>query len=90
MSDGKHSVHKSIRGTTRFVFFWGYIVFFIMAMIRVVGTFTPVDIERIKSLDNFILMFAGIVSATKTGDKIVELGDKKRPQAVEAEVQKNV
>jgi hypothetical protein len=66
-----------VKGTTRFVFFWGYMLFFLMAMIRVIGTFTPIDLERIKSLDDFVLFFAGIVSATKTGDKIVELGEKK-------------
>lgn len=66
-----------MRGTTRLIFFWGYMIFFFMSLVRLGSTFVDVDLERVRSLDNFILAFAGIVSATKVGDKVVEMQENK-------------
>lgn len=71
-------------GTTRLAFLGGCCLITLLILIYAIGIlFNSIELERLKSLEGFILWFAPLVFGLKLGDALIEYKEEESEDKVE-------
>lgn len=71
-------------GTTRLVFLGGFCIISLLILIYAIGIlFNNIELERLKSLEGFILWFAPLVFGLKLGDALIEYKEEESDDKVD-------